>query len=127
MGMLGRDAILGVDDLTREKMPTPEWGVDAFVYVRELTGTERGAFESMMSGKHQSERLSKFRAALCVFGICDESGKSIFTMEDVDALSAKSSAPLDRCFDKIRALSGMTRTEVEAIEKNSEATSGDGG
>lgn len=121
--LLTRDAILGSDDLKPEKVATPEWGESAFVYVRGLDGLERGSYEHLMGTMSKPERYRKTRGLLCTYGICDEAGKPIFTADDVDRLSVKSAAPLDRCFDRIYSLSGMGA--AESIEKNSEPTPGE--
>ena len=40
----------------------------------------------------------------------------------IDALGAKSAAPLDRCFEVAQRLSGISEADVEELTKNSEAT-----
>lgn len=127
MGLLGREAILSATNLAREKVSVPEWGeADSFVFVRGLTGMERGHYEQLMGTMPKAERYKRMRGLLCAMGICDESGAGIFTPDDVDRISSTAAAPLDRCFDAIYRLSGMGDKESENIEKNSEATPGDG-
>jgi len=124
MPFIGRDEILASVDIKPERVDVPEWGSEAFVFVRPLSGLERGHYEQMMGSLSKLDRYKQSRGLLCALAICDESGNPVFTPNDVEHLSAKSAAPLDRCFDRIYARSGMGKEESEAIEKNSEATPG---
>ena len=127
MAFVGRDEILASVDIKPEKVDVPEWGSEAFVFVRPLSGIERGHYEQMMGSLAKPDRYKKSRGLLCALGICDETGAALFSPDDVDRLSAKSAAPLDRCFDKIYSRSGMSVAEAEKVEKNSEATPGEEG
>lgn len=127
MPFIGRDEILASVDIKPERVEVPEWGSEAFVFVRPLSGLERGHYEQMMGSLAKPDRYKKSRGLLCALGICDEAGEPVFSPDDVDRLSKKNAAPLDRCFDKIYARSGMSVAEAEKVEKNSEATPGEDG
>jgi hypothetical protein len=111
--VLTRDAILGADDLPKEKVEVPEWGGD--VYVRTLTGTERDSFEKQWAGGKVPEHV---RAGLVVKTLVDESGKRIFEDGDVAKLGSKSAMVLDRLFAIAQRLNGLSQKDVEELEKN---------
>lgn len=89
--MLSRDFILSINDLKPEKLEVPEWG--GYVYIRKLTGRERGEIESY---SRNGKDLSDFRALLAVRCVCDENGKRLFTDADQAAIGQKSAEALDR-------------------------------
>lgn len=127
-----RESILEADDLPREDLPIPEWGVT--VWVRTLSGTERDAFEDSNrkvtgSGKgvQITAQMGNFRARLAVLVCCDEDGTRLFSDEDAPALGRKSTAALDRIADVAIRLNRLGPDALEDAEKNSEsAPSGNG-
>ncbi len=128
MALLNRDQILTADDLTHEDVPCPEWGGE--VRVRNLTGTERDAFEaSMTSGKAGDKTLNmvNLRARLIAASAIDEAGRKLFHgPDDVRALGKKSAAPMDRLFDVCQRLSGLSDDDVEKMTEVFTPTPGDG-
>lgn len=131
--MLTRDDILQAQDMTIEKVEVPEWAngkaKDAFVYVRNMTGKERDAFEKTIvqqRGKKSVVNLENFRAKLFVHSVCDESGELLFTDQDIEALSAKSAAPLQRVFDVASRLSAISGRDVEELTAELEENPSDG-
>jgi hypothetical protein len=93
------------------------------VYVRAMNGTERDRFEvGMYLSREKPEEQAVIRARVVAFCTVDESGKSIFSARDVDALGKKSAKALDRIFLVAQRLSGI---DAEAPAK-AEASFGDG-
>jgi hypothetical protein len=119
--LLSRADILGKEDMTYDYVECPEWG--GTVRVRGLLATERDAYESsiVIGAGTEAQRLNLIGARSRMVAKCcvDENGNRLFTDEDVDALGNKNSAPIDRLFDKIQELSGMTKKAVELQRKNS--------
>jgi hypothetical protein len=116
MKTLNRDDILGASDIVTELVPVPEWGGD--VYVKGMTGAERDKFESGIveqRGKSQSINMANVRAKLASLTVCDEKGKRLFTEADVQALSQKSAAALQRVFSVAQRLSGIGDADVEEL------------
>lgn len=129
--LLGRDDILGAQDIRYAMIDVSEWskkpGTKAHVLVRSITALERDRLEkSMLKGKGKNAEMNfeHFRAKLCVQGIVNSKGERLFTPEDIEALSAKSSAPVTRCSDAITKLSGITKEDVDEIVGNSESEAG---
>ena len=124
MGFLSREAILGADDLQREVVHIAEWGGD--VYVRMLTGGERELFEQWAvvyrDGPVGTPTPRNLRARLAVLTVCDEGGKNLFTLADVEALAAKASPPIERIFDVAWRINRLGPGEVEALLGESNAS-----
>jgi len=126
--MLTRDDILKAEDMAIERVDVPEWSPngskdDAFVFVRNMTGHERDAFEKTIftqRGKKQILNMENFRAKLFVHSVCDDKGELLFTDSDVKDLSGKSAAPLQRVFDVASRLSGISSRDVEELTEELE-------
>lgn len=119
MSILTREAILKAQDLRRELVEVPEW--NGAVCVRSMTGTERDRFEASMldlKGMDASMRFENFRARLVAMTVIDDDGKLLFSESDVEALSGKNAAALQRVFAVSQRLSGLNKQDVEELTKN---------
>jgi len=117
--MLTRDEILSVSDLPTQEIEVPEWG--GAVFVRGLSGRERDEYElSMISMRGGSPSLSMFnaRAKLVQLGCVDADGKQLFSKSDVAALGKKNATALDRVYNVIRQLSGLSTEDVKELASN---------
>jgi len=117
-------AILAADDLQRETVDVPEWGGQ--VCVRGMTGAERDAYEStLLSVKGTDVSLDKggmtsARARICAMCMIDpETGKRLFTDNQVIDLGKKSGRALDRVFGVAQRLSGISKADIDELRKNS--------
>lgn len=116
MSVLKREDILQADDIKRQLVNLPEWGGD--VYVKGMTGAERDKFEGsliIMRGKDKEMNMTNIRAKLASMTICDDKGKRLFNENDVQALSQKSAAALQRVFAVAQKLSGISDDDVEEL------------
>lgn len=109
--LLTREQILAINDIQVIDVSIPEWG--GIVKVKSMTGEERDKFELSTSGKKREH----IRAKLLVLSVVGEDGKHLFTMEDVEQLSKKSSAPLDRILAVVKKVSGVDNDDVEELAK----------
>lgn len=116
MVKLTRDSILNAVDLKTEVVQVPEWGGE--VLIKELSGTERDAFEGATYEMDEKKKFKNIRARLVQKCAVDEDGKLLFEVTDVETLGSKSGAALDRLYSVAARLSGMTKTDVEQLEKN---------
>jgi hypothetical protein len=110
---LTRDAILQVNDIETEKVPTPEWGKDSFVWIKCLTGSERDWFEGRFSELTGSGKFVDFRAKYCSLIICDKNGENLFSEQDIQSLGKKNAKTLDRIFDQGMVLSGINKDGLD--------------
>lgn len=113
--------LLEANDLPYEDVPCPEWGGD--VRIRVLTGAERAKFEEATIRNRRGRTgvnevsLDNFYAKLVVLCAIDAAGNRLFRDEDADALGAKNSVPLQRCWQVAARINGMTETAKDDAEK----------
>lgn len=107
-----RESILTADDLPREAVEVPEWGLT--VWVRTISASQRDAFEGALA----KDQYLDVRARLAAYALCDEDGSPLFTEADIKALGMKSSAAISRIADVAMRLNAVTPKDLDAIEKN---------
>lgn len=109
-----RDAILATDDIQKEPLLVPEWGVT--VEVRGMSGAARA---DMMENAADEDGGLSFRSfypeivILCTFD--PETGEQVFEAGDRDAVLSKSGSAINRIAEVGLRLSGMdkeSRTEA---------------
>lgn len=128
MAFLTRQQILEADDTKYETVECPEWGGD--VRLRSISGAKRDQYEQSLveeRGNSRKMNLRNARAKLIILCAVDETGRPLFTSEDLRALGAKNAAPLDRLFDAARKLTGMSDNDVEKLTENFGETDDDEG
>jgi hypothetical protein len=139
---LTREEMLGMDDLTFKEVTIPE-GIAGWrgrtIYIRQLTRGEQDAYVKRqfadarmrtqkrdVGGDIPMAGIFGHDAWLCVRGVCDESGKPIFTDKDIAALNAKSGEAIGWIAKEIVTFSGMgedvsvasgEKTEAQALEE----------
>lgn len=112
-----REQILNVRDNKVEEVDMEPFGWPGSVFIKTMSGIERGKFEAQM--QHQSS-FPRFRALLLVYCLTDEKGDLLFNDEsDVDALNTKNSAALDYLYDKAQKLNKWKREDIDELTKNS--------
>jgi len=116
--VLSKEQILQADDLKRESVDTPEW--DGEVLLRELRGRERDAFEEGSLDSKRNVTMANMRARLVAMSAIDEEGERLFTAKEATELGDKSATALNRLFEVCCRLSGITESDVDKLEKNSE-------
>ena len=116
MAILGRDDILGSNDIKVHRLDVPEW--NGTVCVRVLSGSERDAFEASLQGD-KSRTLQNFRARFAALVLCDEKGEKLFSASDVEQLGKKSGAALDRILEFGMQVNKVSEKDVEEIVGNS--------
>lgn len=117
-----RDDILAFADpfLDLRAEPVPEWG-GLTVYYRGWSGIERDKFEVEFGDLEKTGRQN-LRARILVRCLLDETGARIFKDEDAAALGGKNSVVIDRLFQLVSELNGLTASSREAAKKNSSTT-----
>jgi hypothetical protein len=128
---LSRDEILALASAIPEtvEVKTPEWGADTAVRVRGLTAKERDEYEQSLislrgrKGARGAQNtatlnISGARAKLAQLGCVDESGKQLFTRDDIIELNKLSAAPVDRISAMVQKLSGLSDDDVQEMTEN---------
>jgi len=132
MGMLDKVALLKKQKLKIEKVTL---GDGDFVYVREMTGIEKDAFEmALISPIRNSDgtitgynrSLDNFRAKLAAATLCDEAGNLLLGMDDATTLGKSMGAKrLDKIIAKASEVNRISQEDRELLVKNSESGQGE--
>ena len=121
-----RDKILTADDLRREPLTLERWCVT--VYVRELTGTERAEYETLLiENKDQpmAERIRNMRDSLIALTTVNEAGERVFNSDDIEELGKKNAAELERVYDLSMTINRLDEKDIEADAGNLEPSGSD--
>lgn len=125
MALLNREKLLTKEELKREKV---DLGGGEYVYVRQMTGRERDAFEQSIlkvedradGGIEYKRAFEDFRAKLAVCTICDDKGELLLKSRDAAQLSmSMSAAKLELIVNAAQELNRITQQDKEALIKNS--------
>lgn len=126
--LLDRTALLAKEELTIVKV---EFEDGSYVFVRQMNGHERDAFEESLLKKIRDKKgavtgfeqsMADFRAKLAVCTLCDEKGVLLLLPSDVSTLSASMSAKkLDLIVEKASGLNKISDKDKEELVKNSVA------
>lgn len=111
---LTAEQILSADDMGLKKVNVHEWGGD--VFIRVMSVGERDAYERKWIGKKETG-IDNFRTQYLAGVLCDESGKLLFTRDQIDALAQKSGAVMGRLFDEAMKHNRMTEEDVQELGK----------
>ncbi len=112
---LTREQILSADDLPKVEVQVKEWGADATVWVRSMSGEERDRWEASLIDADGGRNMENVRARLVALTAIDAAGNRLFADEDAHALGKKSAAALDRLFAASMKLNALNRQEVAAL------------
>jgi hypothetical protein len=113
--VLTRDQILECSDLKKEEVQVPEWG--GSVFVREMNGADRNAWEASLINEKGKVNLVNIHARLVSFCVVDEKGNRIFSDADVDLLGKKSGKALSRIVDACQKLNKLTDKDLDEVKK----------
>lgn len=109
-----RDQIFAADDLDRETVEVPEWGVT--LEVRTPDGATRAKIAKIVGADEPNVEL--VYPALLIPTLFDpDTGEQIFTVDDADAVNAKSGLVLERLSEVALRVSGVTQEALEAAKK----------
>ena len=109
-----------------EYVPVPEFGEGYEIPVCSLYTGERNEYEAyftLANGKPNTNRLRNVRQMLVVYCCRDESGRQLFTVDDVAALAEQLCPVVERLVEVAVRINNMAK-DVEKLEKNSDATGG---
>lgn len=117
MKLLKRSEVLEAPDLKHEDVPVPQWG--GAVRVRMLTGAERDEFRKMAAEFEDGIPPVRFASMLLALSCIDEDGERMFTVDDIDALEAKSAGSIDVPAAVSMRLNGFGAQAMADAQKNS--------
>lgn len=111
-----RDLILSPENDKPVKVDVTEWGTT--VYVRALSADDYLEWIGLAFDTEGKFIRKGARGRLLAFCLCDETGKRIFTVDDIAALNNKSAAVIFRLFKIADDLSRLDEEETDKAEKN---------
>lgn len=112
-----RKTILEADDIERQLVEVPQWGVK--IEVRGMTGRQRSNFMKRVASGGSDVDFEKFYAELIIATSFDpESGDQVFEAADRDAINQKSGAALQVLADVAMRLSGLESGAVENAKQD---------
>lgn len=113
-----RDRILAADDISRESLEVPQWGVT--LEIRTMTAVQRSGMlkaSALEGGGVDIDRLYPMLIVACAFD--PETGEPVFTSSDIGALQEKSSAAVELVAQHAMKMSGMNVNAVDDEGKDS--------
>ena len=117
---LTAETILGTDDIVIERLEIPEW--KGHIFIKSMTGNQRDEWEThIVRSRDAAHRAVLLRGRLACISACHEDGKPLFTMAQITEVGKKNARALNRIFDASTKLNGLTKEEIESLEKNSDA------
>lgn len=127
---LSAEEFLASEHLVLEFVQTPEIKPGSGVYVRAMPAGVKGRIEGE-AAKFKESKGAKgnfadtFSLRIAVECACNERGEKLFTMANMEALKLKDSAVISRIADVGMRLSGFSKADMAALEKNSETAQPD--
>jgi hypothetical protein len=109
--MLNKHDIENLNDIKIKEVEIPEWG--GTVYVRSMDGVLRDWVEA----EWRKPNPTNVRAMICVATICDADGKLLFDNKDVETLSKKNYAALDRIVIASAEINEITQKQIDDLKK----------
>lgn len=121
------DDILAADALRAVPVSTHEWKPNTRAFVAELTGDERDKFETewvdYKSALGEEEDNVGFRAFAVAWMLCDAQRVRLFGSDTVvsaaQTIGAKKNGKATaRLFNVCSRINGLTKADIDALEKN---------
>ena len=110
-----RAKIFEADDITKELLEVPEWGVT--VEIRSMTAGQRATLTEGISSTTDKVDVSNMYAKTVIATVFDpETGLPIFTDKDREAILSKNGAVIERLATKALGRSGLSETAVDQAQ-----------
>lgn len=118
---LSREQILNADDLETRWVPVGEWEKGAELLVTAWTARTRDQFDELLVKFSAAGKQDKNpRAIMVALSVIDEETREpIFSIDDVEALSKKNQATMNRLFQAVAELNPLNDKSIKATAKNS--------
>lgn len=122
---LTAEEFLSASDLVIEKVDTHELKPGSFVWVKSLTAAERGEIDARAARYRESKNkdegfVQDFSVMLAFRCVCNAKGERFFTdVKQVSALKQKNAAVIARIAETAARLSGLSKSDLKELEKNS--------
>ena len=121
--LLSKADIIAASDLKREEVDVPEWG--GKVLVSSFSADAKDSIEFKLYNLNNKSGVG-IRAAYVGLALVDEHGQRLFTDEELPMLGTKFAGAVDRVFEVVSRINRISQADIEELEKNSAAVTGDG-
>ena len=119
-GLLTKQAIVEARDVPFEDVEVPEWG--GTVRIRTMDGTARDRYDMELlsrikkgkDGKVEKSSMVGLPRLLLVHCLVDEQGELLFSVSEIEELTKKSGAVIEKLFKVAGKLNGL---DLEAEEQ----------
>lgn len=120
MGILTREQIDAIDDLTVKmiEVEVPEWG--GSVFIRPMTVSELDDYSNAVV-RAKAKGLSDFRSKLVAYCLCDAKGERLYSDEEIQLIARHNAVVVNRLYEASDALNDISPRKVEAVAGNSPA------
>ena len=121
-GFATRDTILAPLKRRFTEIAIPNWGK---FRLRSLTELERSRFEASIrdkKGQVSNAKLIDLKCRLIVLCVVDGNGDPLLGNSDIDQLRQQDSKATNALVEAIQSHCGISDSDLEDLEKNSEAT-----
>lgn len=113
-----KDTIFAVDDISKELLTVPEWGLD--VEIRSMSVRERTKAMQSWTASDGEVDLERFYPAILAASVYDpETGEKVFDETDVEKLIDRNAAAIERIARVATRLSGMGPEAVDEAGEGS--------
>ncbi|GAB5402802.1 MAG: hypothetical protein Aurels2KO_10330 [Aureliella sp.] len=119
------DDILAADRLRAVPVTTHEWQANSQAFVCEMSADERDQFETDWVDYKQSlgdeENNVGFRAFAVAWCLCNKERHRLFEGREpiaAQSIGKKSGKATARLFNTISRVNGLTKADIDALEKN---------
>ena len=119
-GMLTADQILEIDDQNFKKVSVQKWG--GHVYIKVMSAADRDEFEQKIIKAQGDGFLKHLRATFLQMCLCNKNGKLLFTKDQIEQLSQKSSEVIDKLWVIARAHNAVSDDDINELKKSSNKT-----
>ena len=120
MGILTREQIEAIDDMTTKtvEVEVPEWG--GSVRLRPMTVTELDEYSNAIV-RAKLTGLADFRSRLVAYCMCDAHGVRLFDEKHIQGLAKHNAVVVNRLYEECDKLNDISPRKVEEIAGNYEA------
>lgn len=131
MALLTKDQILAAGNRKRTiDVPVKEWG--GTVRLQELSASDRDMWESEQITLDPDGTNARFnpkhsRARLVVRCIVDDTGRRMFSDDEVASIGSLSAASIQKLFNAARKLNAISAEDIKELEGNSDGGPSDAG
>jgi len=112
-----KEKIKAADDISRQRIEVPEWGVE--LEVRSITGANRAKLLQETTDDEGKVIFGKLYPKLLIYSLYDpKTNELIFSEKDESWLMEKNGTPIEKLVNLAMGFSGLSEGSIAKAEKN---------